>query len=213
MMNDNLGCDKMITDTKKMKKFLDVCTKVTNVYNDFYLFKNGYCVSTDIEKPFVVQLDDTQVEYFVEMVGDFKLLHMTDVRKFKKEMDKHFYIVESNTEYGRVLSVLTKHLEVINQCDKWEKFILSPDNDENERILESLFKKNDYFSFKPKSNFDGPDIILTKSLLPLVSPKNYTDLYYSAKKINSDLYVIVFDFQFSLFRVHSVHYYIPMEKY
>ena len=65
MMNDNLGCDKMITDTKKMKKFLDVCTKVTNVYNDFYLFKNGYCVSTDIEKPFVVQLDDTQVEYFV----------------------------------------------------------------------------------------------------------------------------------------------------
>ena len=38
MMNDNLGCDKMITDTKEMKKFLDVCTKITNVYNDFYLF-------------------------------------------------------------------------------------------------------------------------------------------------------------------------------
>lgn len=195
-----------------MKEFLDICTKITNVYNDFYLFKNGYCVSIDINKPFVVQLDEQQVKYFSDMFGDFKLLHMTDVRKFKKEMDKHFYIVSSNTEYNKVLSVLNNYIEMVTQCDKWEKFILSPDNIENEKMIDSLFKGNNYLNFKPKTNFDGPDIIITKSLLPLVTPKNYSDLYYSARKIDSNLYVIIFDFKFSLFGVYSINYYIPMEK-
>lgn len=203
----------MITDEKEKKKFLDICTKITRVYNDFYLFKNGYAISADADKPFVIQLDEVQMKYFTDTFGDFKLLHISDIRKYKKEPDKYFYIVSSNTEYGRILSVLTKYLEIINQCDKWEKFILSPDSDENEKIIEDIFKNNNYTNFEPKSDFDGPEIILTKSLLPLVTPKNYTDLYYSTKKINDELYAIIFDFQFSLFRVYSVHHYIPIEKY
>lgn len=202
----------MITDTKDQKKFLDVCTKITNVYNNFYLFKNGYCVSTDIEKPFVIQLDEIQIKYFIDTFGEFKLLRITDVRKYKKEPDKYFYKVDSKTEYNRVLSTLTKYLDIINQCDKWEKFILSPDEEKNVEIIESIFKSNDYFKFNPIGDFKGPDVILTKSLFPLVTVKNWADLYYSAKKISDELYVIIFDFQFTMFRVYSVHYYVPVDE-
>lgn len=201
----------MALEEKEQKKLVTLCTKISNVFNDFYVLSTGYCVSMDIEKPFVVQLDEEYIKLFKEAVGEFIVLHISNVKEFKKELNDYYEIVTSKSDIKKLADILTERNTLINSCDEWEKFLLSDNEEENESLMLSLFKKNDYINFQP-NNSDGPEIILTKSLLPIVSEKNYTDLYYATKKIQSDLYLIVFDFQFSLFRLYMLHHYIPMKN-
>lgn len=198
-------------DEKDTKKLLNLCTKLSNIFTDFYILKNGYILSTNIDKPFVVQVEQTYIEWFEKLCGKFKILHIWDVRKFKKETNNYFCNVSSRTEENKIVETLSSRINEINLHTEWENFILSKNADDNEKLILSLFKKNDYVNFKPNDTDDSPDIILTKSLLPLVSEKNYTDLYYSSRKINLELYVIVFDFQFSLFRLYMLHNYVPIK--
>lgn len=198
-------------DEKDMKKLLNLCTKLSYIFNDFYILKNGYILSTNSDKPFVVQVEQQYTEWFEKLCGDFKILHIWDVKKFKKDNTNYFSHVSSRTEENKIVNVLTTRITEINMHTNWENFLLSENSDDNQNLLLSLFKKNDYVNFKPNDTEDSPDIILTKSLLPLVSEKNYTDLYYSSRKINSELYIIVFDFQFNLFRLHMLHNYVPIK--
>lgn len=211
-------------DEKNGKKLYNICTKLTTVYTSFYITKNGYILSTDKEKPFLIQLNDDTLSLFIEACGEFKLIHIKDVRIFKKglpvklkneedriDIKTTFREVTSDNEKRNVLILLNERLEDINLCKKWEKFILSDDSENNEELILSLFKENNYINFTPKDNIDGPDIIMTKSLIPLVSEKNYTDLYYSSRKKGDNLYMIIFDFQFELFRLCMFHHYIPMD--
>lgn len=206
-------------------KLYGLLVKVTYVFTSFYMTHSGHIVSTDSETPFLIQMDDNCTQLFKDVCGDFKLLHITDVKSFKKaltepsakddptkwpKLNDHFYIVSSKTETTKVVDTLKEMIENINSCEKWENFVLSDDAEENKNLLKSVFKDNSYVDFLPQDNKDGPEIILTKSLLPLVSEKNYTDLYYSSQKKNSDLYLIVFDLQFTMFRLYALHYYIPM---
>ncbi len=216
-------------NSQNSKKLYDLLVKVTNVFTDFYVFKHGYIVSSDIEKPFIIQISDAQVSLFEEICGNFKLIRIIDIKNFKKslkepttkDMEKgtewpktedYFYIVDSKTEMTKLINILKEKIEEINSCQSWEIFVLSDDNDSNLKLISSLFKDNNFVNFAPKDNIDGPEIILTKSLLPLVSEKNYTDLFYSSRKVNSNLFLIVFDFQFTLFRLYMFHHYIPMKE-
>lgn len=201
----------MSLDDKQKKKLITMCTKISNVFNDFYVLTTGYCISMDIEKPFIVQLDHEYIDLFKGAIGEFTVLHICNVKEFKKELTDFYEVITSKTDIKKLANLLTERITLINTCDEWEKFLLSDNEEENEKLMLNLFKKNDYINFQP-NNSDGPEIILTKSLLPIVSEKNYTDLYYATKKIQSDLYLIVFDFQFSLFRLYMLHYYIPIKN-
>lgn len=217
----------MIGDKGK-KTIYNLLIKVSSIFNDFYIFKQGYFISADIEKPFLIQLDNGYISLFTELCGDFKILRVTDVKNFKKSLtepktekekekdwpitENYFYSVISNSEVEKITEILKEKINEVNACTKWERFELSDVREENMKLLISLFKENNYINFLPKDNMDGPDIILTKSLLPLVSEKNYTELYYASKKKNSNLYLIVFDFQFSMFRLFMFHYYIPIKE-
>lgn len=201
----------MSLDDKQKKRLITMCTKISNVFNDFYVLTTGYCISMDIEKPFIVQLDHEYIDLFKGAIGEFTVLHICNVKEFKKELTDFYEVITSKTDIKKLANLLTERITLINTCDEWEKFLLSDNEEENEKLMLNLFKKNDYINFQP-NNSDGPEIILTKSLLPIVSEKNYTDLYYATKKIQSDLYLIVFDFQFSLFRLYMLHYYIPIKN-
>ena len=198
-------------DDKDIKKLEKLCIKISNVFTDFYILKNGYLVSLDVTKPFIIQIDEDYVHLFEELCGKFKILHLWDIKNFKKDMNNYISEVTSNTEATKVVNLLSERIDIINKCDKWESFKLSDSDEDNEKLILSLFKKNDYINFKPIDNLDGPEIILTKSLLPLVSEKNYEDLYYASKKLDSDLYAIIFDFKFTMFKLYMVHHYISID--
>lgn len=229
-------------DILKLKKLYEVLSKITNVFpTDTYVFKHGYFITNDIEKPFIIQIDTKYIDYLYEITGEFALLKITDIKMFKKalsniiENDKirekiekgtatdkdlkeelpitnYFYHVTDSKETSDIVELLTKRINDMNLCTNWEIFALSSNLGDNLKLILSLFKENDYVTFTPKDTEDGPPIILTKSLLPLVSEKNYTNLFYTSRKINDNLFLIIFDFQFDLFRLNMFHYYIPIRK-
>ena len=261
-------------DTKSLNKLYDLLVKVTNVFTDFYIVKQGYLVSLDIEKPYIIQLDQKDVKLFSDLCGEFFIIHVPDIKNFKKAIkqllslnkirvrpskeqqdqieeqlnevmasadtddktikevaddliqqvikesqDEALYVENyytildsSDIEYEKVVNLLKDRINEINSCVNWESFTLSNNITDNTKLVLSLFKDNNYINFQPKDNTENPEIILTKSILPLVTEKNYTDLYYTTKKKDSNLYLIVFDFQFSLFRLYMFHYYIPMKE-
>ena len=258
----------MALDKKDGKKLCQLCIKMTNVFNDIYISTNGYIISTDIEKPFLIQIDDTQIQLFKSLLEDFKFLRIWNLKEFKRYMEKYLeivtaetddvrnnyiakiicenklncikdkfsqteditpeisnriteilhqemykytHIVTSKVETKQLVDLLSKYINEINSISEWDNFLLSDNETENEELILSLFKKNDYINFLPKHS-DGPEIILTKSLLPLVSEKNYTSLYYATKKLRSDLFLIVFDFDFDMFRLYMLHHYIPINS-
>lgn len=219
-------------DTKKLSTLL---TKLSNVFNDFYVFKNGYVISTNLENSaFVAQINlENDVKLFQDLVGDFKLLHVWDCKKLKKALtellelndnnsteeseDSNISISEyvtavvSETDIKSVTSLLDEKLNKFNEIDKWENFQLSDNEEENEKLILSLFKQNNYVNFTPKGDEETPqEVILTKAILPLVSEKNYTQLYYQCKKLDNNLYNLIFDFDFDYFRLFMFHNFVKM---
>ena len=228
-----------------VKKLYELCTKITYVFTDFYVLKQGYIISLKIDEPFVIELNDNTIKLFQHVHGDdFSILNIENVREYKKclqyiwfpkkvdeskgdkpitpeelnyrqehynELLSHYNVVTSKLVTNTVVGTLERRLRDIRSCDKWDAFILSNKEEENEKIIESIFKNNDYTKFQPIQTPNGPYIILTKSLLPLVSEKNYTDLYYTSKQLSENLFLIIFDFDFSLFRLFMLHHYIQME--
>lgn len=197
-------------DEKEQKKLYQLCTKISYAYTECYITNQGYILSMDKTKPFVILLEESQLELFTKLCGDFKILHITGIKDFKKDMDTGIEKVTSNAQTKRIIGLLDEYLNNINSCENWESFILSDDEEENQKLLASVFKDNNFVNFKPK-DIDGPDIILTKSLLPNVSATNSSDLYYSTRQINDKLYLITFDFQFDVFRMYMLHFYIKMK--
>lgn len=196
-------------DEKEQKKLFNILTKITNVSNDVYILKQGYVLSIDIEKPFLIQLDESQIELFNKVIKDFKIIRISDIKKYKKDTSNFIYEVTSNTEKNNVIRVLDNRLNSLNMCESWENFLLSDNAEENEKLIYSVFKENNYVNFTPNDNNDA-DIILTKSLLPLVTEKNYTKVYYSSKKLSDELFIIVFDIDYDLFRLCMFHNYIKI---
>ena len=224
-------------DIKGKKVLHTICIKISNAYNDIYVFKSGHIVSADIEKPFLITLSDSQIKLFKDLVGEFKILHIFDLKGFKKSLkdsisndkekddketsektDKSIlientYTVElTSSENKKILDKLEEWVNNLNKVGSWENFILSDNESDNMKLILSLFKDNNYINFKPKDTDDSPEIILTKSLLPLVSEKNYTQLSYSSIKLDSNLFLIIFNFHFELFDLFMFHYYIPIKS-
>lgn len=211
-------------DPKHIKKLYTLLSKVTNVFTSFYVIKNGYLLTKDIEKPFLIQLDTEWIDLFEELFGKFTIVGVYDIKVLKKvlngpkekddpktfpKLEDQFYHVSLQREIDEITKLLTDKITDINSCDKWESFVLSDDEEKNNVLLKALFTDNNYICFKPKDKEESPDIILTKSLIPLVTEKNYTDLYYASMKKYTNLFMIIFDFQFDLFRLYMFHYYVP----
>lgn len=214
-------------DQKRVKKLYTLLSKMTNVFTSFFVIRNGYILSKDVDKPYLIQIDNGWIELFEELFGKFTVVGVYDIKILKKvlmgpkekddpntfpKLEDQFYHVTLQRELDEIKTLLTTKINDINACQKWESFMLSNDPEKNRAMMVSLFKDNNYVNFTPKDNSDSPDLILTKSLIPLVSEKNYVDLYYSTMKKHTDLYMIVFDLQFELFRLYMFHYYVPFNN-
>lgn len=196
-------------DEKQLKKFTNLITKLSNVFSDCYFVKSGYVVTLDVEKPFIVQIDLSYIDMMIDVLGEFGIARIDNLKEFKKDMTTHFYVVKSEKEKNNVLSYIDSKMKQLSDMENWKSFINSKEDDVE--VIESLFKLNTYIEFKP-ADVDGPAIILTKSLIPMVTEKTCDALYYSAKKLADNLYIIIFDFQFELFRLIMFHNYIRIEE-
>lgn len=85
-------------EAKRLKKIYTLLSKITNLFTSFYITRNGYIFTKDIEKPFLVQIDDNYLSIFEELFGKFNIVAVYDIKilkKFlmvqkKKMIQKHF---------------------------------------------------------------------------------------------------------------------------
>lgn len=196
-------------DTEKnIDNLLKVLTKISSVFNDAYILKNGYAISLNHELPFLIQFTESQISLFEEVFGDYKIIHFNDIRKYKKfrcTEDEGLYwnIVTLQSEISEVTDRYTKLMVELGECEKWLDFDITDEE------KESLFKYNDFIKYKPKDS-DAPAFILTKSFLPLVTEKNYMAVSYSSKVIEGELSLIIFNIEHSTFRILGFHHYIKV---
>lgn len=213
-------------ELKQRKKLYTLFSKMTTIFPSFYIIKPYYVVTKESGKPYMAELDEKWIPLLEEFFGEFTVLHVKDIKLVKKviagptrkddpetfpKLEDQFYHVTNPRELFEVKELFTSRMKSVTDTPKWESFLLSEDPEENEKLLKSLFVDNSYVNFKPKGDEFVPMIILTTSLIPLVSEKNYNNLYYCCKKVIEGLYEIIFDFQFEMFRLYMYHTYIPIE--
>lgn len=215
----------MNLDVKKTRMIYGLMSKMTSVFPSFYIIKPNYILSINAEKPFLAEIEDCHVEILNEIFGDFDMVYIKDIKIFKKviagpkpkddpdtwpKLEDISHIVENKREATAAKEMLAARIDSIHLHENWNSFLLSEDPNKNEELLHSLLTDNNYVNFHPGDS--SPMLILTKSLIPLVTEKNYHDLYYSSRKIIDGLYQIIFDFKFNLFRLYMFHTYIPVER-
>ena len=207
----------MDIDKRSITKFCNFITKISAIYSDFFILNTGYILSLNIEKPYVFFISDEYMEIFNKIFGEFKILHILDSKTLKKvlsemgdeipDISPYISIEISSSNKMALMIMIQDRLSEIQKCT-WNKFILSDDNDDNAKLISSIFDNNDYINFTPKDNLESPDIILTKNILPMVTSKNYTNLYYSSFKKSDSLYVIVFNFKYPPYDLYTLLYFI-----
>lgn len=235
---------------KHMRKLYELLVKIGYVFfSNFYLFRNGYLINLNIEEPFIIQLEEKELNLFKELIGDFSLIHVTEISLLKKslkiqleyqkylrrkektndigtwedfiqneakipyyEAKDQFYHVNDQKEIDQVTELFNNRMTWIGQIENWNKFHFSPDEKENKNLIQEVYTENIYVLFKGEEK-DIPSVIVTKSMFPLVNETNIKNLYYAEKKVNNEnLYLIIFDFFFDLFRILSFHFFIPISE-
>lgn len=218
----------MLPNDEIKKKFLELLTKMTNVFNDFYIFDTGYCITMDKSKPYVILLNYERLNMVEEVFGKFKLLHIKDNRRYRKvvkllleeelteeqhkglmeEITWYFEIVESESEKHEVSDRLDMLLNFLNDGNDWRDLKFDDDDEKNQRIITTLFKDNGYYIFQPKSNSKVPDIILTKAAFPLMNEKNWMESKYCVEQMNDDIFVLITKWDYPLFTIWGYRFYI-----
>ena len=211
-------------DKKELAKLYDICGKIENVFKDVYITSNGYVIGYEHGDPYLITFSDP-VEVcndFFKVCGLFRVLHINDMRNFRKffsprdpkttgTIDDYYNIVDSKPEIEKIKQTLSEKINSINSINNWESFIIKDDENLANDIVEALFANNQQIEFKPISidDEDNPIVMLTKSIIPLITKKNIGNLYYTTKKENKDLYLIIFNIELEYFRLNMIYYYIP----
>ena len=148
----------MDIDKRSITKFCNFITKISAIYSDFFILNTGYILSLNIEKPYIFFISDEYMEIFNKIFGEFKILHILDSKTLKKvlsEMEDEIpdispYISReiSSSNKMALMIMIQDRLSEIQKCT-WNKFILSDDNDENAKLISSIFDNNDYINFIP----------------------------------------------------------------
>lgn len=121
-------------------------------------------------------------------------------------------IVEEVTDDEKKISLITSAIthmkEYVSTVDDWQSFkdFLDKDNQIN---FNTLFDDKDVISLKDEKN-NSPAVIIGQSFIPLVTDKNYENLFYSISKTdNGELYTLMFNFVFTHFQLYQRFYFVP----
>ena len=156
-------------DTKSMKKFYDVLIKISNVFNECFIFKSGHVIAANGFQ-FLIILKPEQLQYFyVFHEKQFDILYINNMKEYKKSVKAG--TEKCKTEYSTVeLSPFTRRM-IINSLDtkvkeikevsEWHRFFFSDIEEVNNRLITEMFTKNRCIEFQPATN-PNEMILLTK---------------------------------------------------
>lgn len=202
---------------KDLKKLRDLYVKIGNVFKGCIFFPTGYVIDSNPENYFqstnsLLKLEDNYHEllleaYFTE--SSTKIVIVPDIKTTKNDL---FNIDKVNDEniVSKKFDTLSKMINLFNNVDGWYEFRLNSDDDINDELFSTLFEKQLSVEFKPDDSKDD-FVILGKSLFPLITYKNYKhNLRYHDMSYNDSLNMILFEFNFTHFKINQSFVYINL---
>lgn len=199
------------------KVIRDLLVKINKVFPvDLYIIHNrliyaGPKSEESISGNYLCILEEKFEKALGSQLQCNKTYYVDDVREAKDDFENHVKMLDdiSNVEY--IVHRVRALRGVLSMITDWISFKEVVDEDNQTDFLK-LFTNNDTIELKDIKN-NTPSVTIGKSLLPLVTEKNYENLFYNIyKSDDSDLYIITFNFHFTHFQLYMMYYFIPEKE-
>lgn len=196
------------------KVIRDLLVKVNKVFpTDLYIIHNrlvyaGPKSEEDISGNYLCILEEKFENSLSSQLKPDKTYYIDNIKEAKDDFENHIKMVDNLREVEYIAHKVRALRGLISDITEWTSFKDIVDENNQADFLK-LFTDNDTIELCDIKN-NTPSVTIGKSLLPLVTEKNYENLFYNIfKSEKGNLYIITFNFHFTHFQLYMMYYFIP----
>ena len=179
--------------------FKTLFIKLNNIFpKDMYIFHNWCAIAGSNSETenigfYMCILDQQARDLLNGLFPNNPILYVKSVRETKTDISKVEEILDNNV-IDKLNSTVNTFMEQYNSYENWDSFNFTPDDvaalfDNNESLV--IFKDDDTKS----------ELVISKSLFPLVTSKTIDTVKYAYDSSNDELHQIIVDYRYDLFQL------------
>ena len=181
-------------------------TKLVSVFpNDVYIVHNKYIIAGDKSEEntvgyyFCIFQNDVFMEW-KKLYPDNPVIYIKSLRESKISREVEF-ITDTSLMQSLKKKIETYVNETINADKSWERFEFNDD------MLEKIFTNNESVNLFS----DKREIIISKTIFPLITAKTINNVYYTFGDIDSrGLNTLYIQYDHEYFQLNMKYFYLPL---
>ena len=181
-------------------------TKLVSVFpNDVYIVHNKYIIAGDKSEEntvgyyFCIFQNDVFMEW-KKLYPDNPVIYIKSLRESKISREVEF-ITDTSLIQSLEKKIETYVNETINADKSWKRFEFKDD------ILEKIFTNNESVNLFS----DKREIIISKTIFPLITAKTINNVYYTFGDIDSrGLNTLYIQYDHEYFQLNMKYFYLPL---
>lgn len=181
-------------------------TKLVSVFpNDVYIVHNKYIIAGDKSEEntvgyyFCIFQNDMFMEW-KKLYPDNPVIYIKSLRESKISREVEF-ITDTSLIQSLEKKIETYVNETINADKSWKRFEFKDD------MLEKLFTNNESVNLFS----DKKEIIISKTIFPLITAKTINNVYYTFGDIDSrGLNTLYIQYDHEYFQLNMKYFYLPL---
>ena len=181
-------------------------TKLVSVFpNDVYIVHNKYIIAGDKSEEntvgyyFCIFQNDMFMEW-KKLYPDNPVIYIKSLRESKISRDVEF-ITDTSLMQSLKKKIETYINETVNVDKSWERFEFKDD------MLEKIFTNNESVNLFS----DKREIIISKTIFPLITAKTINNVYYTFGDIDSrGLNTLYIQYDHEYFQLNMKYFYLPL---
>lgn len=181
-------------------------TKLVSVFpNDVYIVHNKYIIAGDKSEEntvgyyFCIFQNDVFMEW-KKLYPDNPVIYIKSLRESKISREVEF-ITDASLIQSLEKKIETYVNEIVNVDKSWERFEFKDD------MLEKIFTNNESVNLFS----DKREIIISKTIFPLITAKTINNVYYTFGDIDSrGLNTLYIQYDHEYFQLNMKYFYLPL---
>lgn len=181
-------------------------TKLVSVFpNDVYIVHNKYIIAGDKSEEntvgyyFCIFQNDAFMEW-KKLYPDNPVIYIKSLRESKISREVEF-ITDTSLIQSLEKKIETYINETVNVDKSWERFEFKDD------MLEKIFTNNESVNLFS----DKREIIISKTIFPLITAKTINNVYYTFGDIDSrGLNTLYIQYDHEYFQLNMKYFYLPL---
>ena len=181
-------------------------TKLVSVFpNDVYIVHNKYIIAGDKSEEntvgyyFCIFQNDVFMEW-KKLYPDNPVIYIKSLRESKISREVEF-ITDTSLMQSLKKKIETYINETVNVDKSWERFEFKDD------MLEKIFTNNESVNLFS----DKREIIISKTIFPLITAKTINNVYYTFGDIDSrGLNTLYIQYDHEYFQLNMKYFYLPL---